>query len=151
AAWSLSLLPGARWWLPLAAGVTPGVVAATALTLGDSLALGLTVAAFAAAARRRPHPLLVALVARVLTRETVILAALALALTPKLSTAWRVAYVVVPGALIGAWILWVSHVLGIPANDGASDQLSFPLTGWVHSTGGLEVVIALLLVMVLLL
>ena len=151
-AWSLALLPGAPRWLPLAAGVTPGVVAAMGLTLADSLALGFTLAAFAAAARRRPDLVLCALVAGVLTRETVLLAALALALTPGLSRLWRVAYVLVPGSLVAAWMLWVSHVLGIPVNDGASDQFSFPLSGWLHSNSeGIGLVIGALLAAVLVL
>jgi hypothetical protein len=143
---SLSFLPGAPKWLPLTAGLTPGVVAAIGLSLADSLALGFTLAAFAASARRRPPLVLAALVLGVLTRETVLLAAIALALTPGLSSRWRIAYVAVPAMLLGTWMLWVSHVLGIPVNDGASDQFSFPLLGWIHSNSeGIGLVIAALL------
>jgi hypothetical protein len=149
---AVSFLPGAPRWLPLAVGVTPGVVAAVGLTLADSLALGFTLAAFAAGARRRPPLVLVALVLGVLTRETVLLAAIALALTPGLSARWRVGYVTVPAMLLGAWVLWVSHVLDVPVNDGASDQFSFPLSGWLHSNSdGIGLVIAALLAAVLVL
>lgn len=136
AAFALGHLPGAPWWLPVVVGVSPGVIAATGLTLSDSLALGLTLAALAAAAHRRPAIVLAALVLGTLTRETVILAALALALSPGLANRWRLAYVVGPAAALGAWVLWVSHVLGIPISDGASDQVSLPMRGWLQSTTG---------------
>lgn len=147
---AVSLLPGAPWWLPLVVGATPGVVAATGLTLADSLALGFTLAAFAASTRHRNALVLAALVLGVLTRETVFLAAIALACTPQLSRQWRAAYLAVPAVLLGAWMLWVSHVLHIPINDGASDQFSFPLVGWLRSeSDSIGIVIALLLALVL--
>ena len=47
-------------------------------------------------------------------------------------------------------MLWVSHVLRIPINDGASDQFSFPLVGWLRSeSDSIGIVIALLLALVL--
>jgi hypothetical protein len=151
-AFALSMFPRSPWWLPVVAGLAPGVVAATGLTLADSLVMGLTLAAFAAASRGKPALVLVALIAGVLTRETVLLAALALALTPGLSWRWRAAYVAAPGASLAAWMLWVSHVLGIPVNDGASDQFSLPLSGWVHSSSdGISLVIGALLAVVLVL
>ena len=149
---AVSLLPGAPWWLPLVVGATPGVVAATGLTLADSLAFRFTLAA-AFAALLASHQLalvLAALVLGVLTRETVFLAAIALACTPQLSRQWRAAYLAVPAVLLGAWMLWVSHVLHIPINDGASDQFSFPLVGWLRSeSDSIGIVIALLLALVL--
>ncbi|MEY2446906.1 MAG: hypothetical protein QOH79_382 [Acidimicrobiaceae bacterium] len=149
---AVSFLPGAPKWLPLTVGVTPGVVAALGLTLADSLALGFTLAAFAASARRRPPLVLVALVLAVLTRETALLAAIALAAAPDVSWRWRAAYVAVPAALLGAWVLWVSHVLGIPVNDGAADQFSFPLVGWLHANSeGIGLFIAALLAALLVL
>ena len=149
-AFAMSMFPRAPKWLPLTVGVTPGVVASTGLTLADSLALGLTLAAFAAAARRRPPLVLAALVLGALTRETVLLAAVALAFTPGLSRQWRIAYVAVPGAVVGLWMLWVSHMLGIPINDGASDQFSFPLIGWLTSdSDAIGFVIGILLAAVL--
>ena len=51
----ISAFPGAPPWLALVVGLTPGVVAATGLTLADSLALGLTLVAFAATMHRRPR------------------------------------------------------------------------------------------------
>jgi hypothetical protein len=147
---SVSLLPGAPRWLPVIVGLTPGVIAATGLTLGDSLALGFTLAAFAASAHRRPSLTLVALVLGVLTRETVMLAALALALAPGLERKWRLSFVVAPSALLMAWVLWVSHVLGIPANDGNANQFSLPLMGWIDSGSDLDgLVIGVLLGLVL--
>ena len=70
-----------------------------------------------------------------LSRETVgWLGASALARTPQLMRRWRFAYVAgATAVLLGAWMLWVSHVLHIPINDGASDQFSFPLVGWLRS------------------
>ena len=130
---SVSRFPGASWWLPLVVGLTPGVVAATGLTLADSLALGFTLLAFAFAFRNRSDMVLVALTLGVLTRETVLLAALALACTPGLARAWRIAFLAVPAGLLLMWMSWVSHVLSIPINDGASDQFSFPLVGWLTS------------------
>lgn len=140
---SIGLMPGAPIWLPLVVGVTPGVIAATSLTLSDSLALGFTLAAFAAATRRHPGIVLTALVLGTLTRETVYLAALALVLTPGLSTRWRIAYLAVPVAVLGAWTVWVAHALGAGVGQSASDQFSFPFTGWIGAKGG-DLVIGLL-------
>jgi hypothetical protein len=149
---AVSFLPGAPKWLPLVVGVTPGVIVAVGLSLADSLALGFTLAAFAASARRRPALVLVALALAVLTRETSLLAAIALAFTPELSWLWRAAYIAVPALLLGGWVLWVSHVLGIPVNDGAADQFSFPLSGWVHANSeGIGLIIAAVLAALLVL
>src|SRR2546427_320609 len=50
---SLRALPGSPAWLPLIVAGTPGVVASLMLGLSDTLALALTLLAFAAAAHRR--------------------------------------------------------------------------------------------------
>ena len=143
----LSLLPGAPWWLPAIVGVTPGVIASTGLTLGDSLALGFTLAAFAATMHRRPALAVAAVTLGTLTRETVVLAGLALALAPAVPRRWRAAYVVVPGGALLTWTLWESHALGRSITGGAADQFSLPLAGWTHATGT-DLFIGLLLAIV---
>ena len=129
---SLSALPRAPAWLPLIVAVTPGVVVSLALSLSDGLALGFTLLGFAAAAHRRWRLVVVAMVAGVLTRETVVLAAVALAFAPGMPARFRAAVAVVPVAVLGAWIVWVDHALEQSAGSGAADQLSFPLAGWLR-------------------
>lgn len=133
-AWASTRLPGAPQWLPLAVGATPGVGVALSLTLSDALATGLTIAAIAASLHRRWAWMLLALVAGVLTRETLILVAFGLLLTPHMPTRWRVATVVVPAGAIGAWALWSAHALGTPLLDGAG-QVALPFTGWLAAPG----------------
>ncbi len=73
---------------PLVVGITPGVGVALTLSLGDALATGLALAA-AAAALRRWAWMTVALVAGVLTRETLLLVALGLVFTAAMPWRWR--------------------------------------------------------------
>ena len=149
-AWALSFFPGAPWWLAPIIGVTPGIVVSTALSLSDSLALGFTLAAFALTMHRRPMLAVWALTLGALTRETVVLAAIALAVTPWLTTRARLAYVCIPSAAVLAWTMWESHVLGQSINSGAADQFSFPLSGWLHSDSDIVgLVVGLLLAMVM--
>ncbi len=131
-AWATSRLPGAPAWLPLAVGLTPGVGVALALSLGDALATGLTLAAVAASLRRRWAWMTVALVAAALTRETLILVAVGLLFTPGLPNRWKLASILSPLATAGTWALWSAHALGTPALDG-SGQLGLPFVGWLQS------------------
>ena len=91
------------------------------------------------------------MVAGALTRETVVLAALALALTPGMPARFRAAVAVVPVAVLGAWVLWVDRALEQSAGSGAAEQLSFPLVGWLRSgdaAAGLAIGLLLAAVMV---
>lgn len=143
---ALSFFPGAPWWLAPVVALTPGVIVSTGLTLGDSLALGFTLLAFAAALRHRPALAVAALTAGALTRETVVLAGFALALTPGLTRVWRVAYVCVPTVILLAWMVWESHALGLSISSGSADQFTFPLVGWLRSgSEGIGLVIGVLL------
>jgi hypothetical protein len=148
---SLSALPRAPAWLPLVVAGTPGVIVSLALSLSDALALGCTLLAFAAAAHQRWRLVVLAVVAGVLTRETVALAGIALVFAPGMPARARVAVAVTPVAVLGAWIMWVDHLLTESAGSGAAAQFSLPLAGWVGSTDtatGLIVGLLLALVMV---
>jgi hypothetical protein len=131
---SLRALPGARWWLPLVVAGTPGVVASLMLGLSDTLALALTLLAFAAAAHRRWVLLVVALVLAALAKETAFLAAPALALTPGMPARARLAAVAAPAFVLIGWIAWVNHALN--ASLSTASQFARPLSGWIHSTDG---------------
>ena len=130
---SISVLPRSPSWLPLIVAVTPGVVISLALSMSDTLALGFTLLGFAAAAHRRWRLVVLAMVAGALTRETVVLAALALALAPGMPARFRTAVVVTPVAVLGAWVIWVDRALEQSAGSGAAEQLSLPLVGWLRS------------------
>ena len=141
---SLRALPGGPPWLPLVVAVTPGVVASLMLGLSDTLALGLTLLAFAAAARRRWALVIAALVLAALAKETAILAAPALALTPGMPARARLAAVAAPAVVLIGWIAWVNDALG--ATLSTASQFASPLSGWANSTDSAEgLVLALLL------
>lgn len=133
-AWSATRLPRAPRWLPLSVAVNPGVGVALALSLSDALATGLTVAAVAAASRRRWTAMVLAATGAALTRETLAVVGLALALTPGLSRGQRIASAAVPAGAVGAWSLWSAHALGTPLLEG-SGQVSLPFAGWLQAGG----------------
>jgi hypothetical protein len=132
-AWAVSRFPDAPPWLPLVVGVTPGVGVALTLSLGDALATGFALAAAAAALRRRWAWMTVALVAGVLTRETLLLVALGLVFTAAMPWRWRAAALGLPAAAIGSWALWSTAQIGQSSLKGAA-QFSLPLLGWIRST-----------------
>jgi hypothetical protein len=147
---ALTALPRAPAWLPLTVAVTPGMVAALALSLSDSLALGFTVLAFAAAAHRRWLIVVLAIVAGALTRETAVLAGVALMFAPEMPKRVRLAVLITPLLVLGAWIVWVDHALAQSAGAGAGAQFTFPLVGWLRSTDGAPgLLIGLLLALVM--
>ncbi|TML88766.1 MAG: hypothetical protein E6G06_15705 [Actinobacteria bacterium] len=129
---ALGALPGARPWLPLVVAATPGVVVSLMLGLSDTLALALTLLAFAAAAHRRWALLVVALVLAALAKETAFLAAPALALTPGMPGRARLAAVAAPAIVLMGWVTSVNHALH--ASISTESQFGSPLSGWIHST-----------------
>jgi hypothetical protein len=141
---AVSALPDARPWLPLVVAVTPGVIGSLMLGLSDSLALALTLLAFAAAAHRRWALLIVALVLAALAKETAFLAAPALALTPGMPGRVRFATIAVPAAVLLTWVAWVNHALS--ASLSTAQQFAGPMSGWIHSTDNVTgLAVALLL------
>lgn len=135
-AWATTRYPGAPAWLPLAVGLTPGVGVALSLSLSDALATGIVLATLAAAFQRRWALVVLGLTAAALTRETLLLVALGLALTPGLAPRWRVAVLGIPIAVAGAWAAWSAHALGTPSLEGAG-QIGAPLEGWLLSNSRL--------------
>jgi hypothetical protein len=134
---SLAVFPGARAWLPLTIAVTPGVIAALAFSLSDCLALGFTLAAFAAAMHQRWVLVVVTLTLGALTRESVLLAALPLALTPGMPARVRAITVAAPVLALGSWMLWVDRALADTSSQSQPAQpLGRPLMGWIDSTDG---------------
>ena len=133
-AWALQRLPGGPWWLPLTLVANPGVGVAVCLSLADALGTGLVLAAFAASVRRRWGFMLLALVAASLTRETLVIAALALTLTPSLPRRWRPIIATAPILALGAWSTWSALIMHVAPLRGA-DQLTYPLVGWLQAGG----------------
>lgn len=130
-AWALTRFPGAPRWLPLTMAFTPGVIAAMGLSLSDALATGLGLLAVALAMERRWWPTVATLVAAVLTRETLILVAVGLVLTPGMPRRMRAATLAVPALVFGAWSAWSSHAAGASSTKGGADQLAAPFMGWL--------------------
>jgi hypothetical protein len=129
---SLRALPRAPSWLPLVVVITPGMIASLMLGLSDSLALALTLLAFAAATRQRWTVMVVAVVLAALTKETAILAAPALALVAGMPARTRVAVLVAPAVVLIGWITWVNNALN--ASPSTASQFARPLSGWINST-----------------
>ena len=129
-AWALWRLPGGPWWLPLTMAFTPGVIAAMGLSLSDALAAGLGLLAVALAMERRWMPMVAALVVATLTRETLLLVAAGLVLTPGMPRKVRAATLGVPAAAFLAWSAWSSHAAAASSAKGGADQLALPFAGW---------------------
>lgn len=109
------LLPGAYWSLRV--------------TVSDALALGLALAALAAAARTR-HGWAVALgVLAVLAKEPAVLVLLGWAVHRR--TRRDTAVVVVPALVAGAWMLWLR--IQFPADPVRSSDLGPPFVGLVDA------------------
>ena len=152
-AWSLARLPGAPRWLSLMAILNPGVIAALFYSLSDALATGLVLAAFATMSRRRVAATVAWLVLAAFTRETAVLAALALACWPGLRTRDRVAVAGLPVASLAAWSAYVAartHSSSFAQPNGGA--LTWPLGGWIHgggTSGNLMIELALVGVLLL--
>jgi len=150
-AWAMTRFPRAPRWLPIIVAADPGVAVALCFTLGDALATGLALAAFAVMFRRRWAVATLLVVLACLTRETSLLAALCLATWPGIPRRARVTLAVVPCATYGAWAVLVAHLTRssvFAAPDGG--LFTFPLGGWAHGTHALlDLLIPLGLVAVL--
>jgi hypothetical protein len=129
---SLRALPRAPTWLPLVVVVTPGMMASLMLGLSDSLALALTLLAFAAVTRQRWTLMIVAVVLATLAKETAVLAAPALALVPGMPRWTRIAVLAAPAIALGGWAAWVNNELN--ASLSTASQFARPLSGWINST-----------------
>ena len=150
-AWAMTRFPRAPRWLPIIVAADPGVAVALCFTLGDALATGLALAAFAVMFRRRWAVATLLVVLACLTRETSLLAALCLATWPGIPRRARVTLAIVPCATYGAWAVLVAHLTRssvFAAPDGG--LFTFPLGGWAHGTHALlDLLIPLGLVAVL--
>lgn len=132
--WALTRLPGAPPWLAVFMVLNPGVIAGLWVSLGDVLATGLVLAAFAAMFSRRVALAIVVLALACLTREISVLAAFALMATPGLSRRDRLLVGIVPCIPVGLWSLYVARTLGEPIftqPDGGT--FTFPFAGWVDN------------------
>ncbi len=134
-AWAMTRFPRAPRWLPLIVAADPGVAVALCFTLGDALATGLALAAFAVMFRRRWAVATLLVVLACLTRETSLLAALCLATWPGIPRRARVTLAVVPCATYAAWAVLVAHLTRSSVFAAPEGGLfTFPLGGWAHGT-----------------
>ncbi len=110
------------WWALLAAG-SAGTAAAVLRSTPDGAALCLVVTALYLHARGRWRWALAVAVAAVLTRETSLLAALAIAVEElrRRRPVRAAAFAVLPGAAGVAWQLYLRHVLGTAFDTGAGN------------------------------
>ena len=114
----------------LAFALNPLVLLAVALDFADALALALVVGALVAVGRSRWTVALAAGTAAVLTKETSLLALVAIAaLLSQLPRVRRIALVGVPVAAMVAWGLYARWRLGWPRSD--VHEFSAPLVGFV--------------------
>ncbi len=112
---------GSPWWALIAAGGA-GIAAAILRTTPDAAALFFMIAALWLHARGRPGLALAAAALAVLTRETSVLAALAIAADELRTRRWATAaaFAGVPVAAAAGWQLYLRHALGHAFNTGAS-------------------------------
>jgi hypothetical protein len=125
-------LPGRPVWLPVAVALTPGVAVSVMVGLCDALMTGLVLAAFAASYHRRWRAVVVLAVLATMTRESSLIAAGALLLTPGMPRRVRVLVVAAPVAVLGAWMLWIDHAVE-GGDDHATNQFALPFVDWVDA------------------
>jgi hypothetical protein len=130
-AWALSELDGAPRWLPLSLAVTPAVITSLQLSLADSLATCIALAAVLAVQRRRLMLALIAVTLAALTRETFLIVPIGLAFAPSIPPRWRLLLTTVPTGFVGAWSWWCARQVGAPLLGRGGDQLALPPSGWV--------------------
>lgn len=129
---ALQLLGRGPRWMPLVAAVSPAVITSLTLSLSDALGSGLALMAVALASRRRWGWAVALAVLAALTRETFLVVAVALLLTPAMPVRWRAAALLAPVAAVGGWMLWLAGAIpGTSVLDGGSDQLALPFAGYL--------------------
>lgn len=132
--WWLGKYPNAPPWLPSTMALSPGVICALYTSTGDVLAAGFTIGSIGAAFHRRFAVAVGLLALAALTRETSLVAVLALASWPGLSRKQRVISLVVPAIPVVLWSTYVSITLheSFFAQPSAG-SFSAPFMGWIHS------------------
>lgn len=131
--WALSRFPNGPPWLPITMVVNAGTICALWTSTADALAAGLTVAAIGAMLRRRFTAAIILLALAGLTRETSLVAVVALAAWPGISVRRRVAHLVVPALPVGVWSVYVSVAIGqsmFEQPDGGT--FTAPFLGWIR-------------------
>lgn len=133
--WALSRFPHAPPWLPITMVINAGTICALYTSTADALAAGLTIAAFGAILRRRFAAAIVLLAIAGLTRETSLIAVIALAAWPDLTPRRRVAAAIVPFLPVGLWSIYVSVVLrASPFAQPDGGTFTAPFFGWAQQT-----------------
>ncbi len=133
-AWWLGSFPNAPPWLPVTMALSPGVICSLYTSTGDTLAAGLTIACIGAAFSRRFTLAIVFLAFAALTRETSLIAVLALGLWPGITWSRRLANVIVPAIPVVAWSGYVSVTLHESFfTQPSAGSFSLPFMGFVHS------------------
>lgn len=128
---ALQKMDGSPWWLPLTMAAAPVTILSLPYSLSDAFGTGLALMAVALAGRRRWAAVLAFAVAAALTRESLVIVALGLALTPGMPRRWRIAVATVPSAAVAAWSLWSAGRMGVPVSEAGTAQLALPFTGWL--------------------
>lgn len=126
AAGALSTALGGRTWPAALFPLLPGAWMSLRVTMGDSLALALALAALALAAHRRAALAIVAGCLAVLARETSLLVLVGWALARR--TRRDTLLAVVPGALGAAWAVWLRITLPSTPGDRVG-ELGLPFVG----------------------
>lgn len=130
---------GGHWLAGAAVGITPAFVASALIDLGDALALCFAAAGVWAWRRDRSTTLAVTLfVLAALTRETTLVVPAAVFLT---EGAGRRRFLLIPPAVLAAWILVLEWWIGGPGK--SATQFRPPFLGWLDpATGPREVALA---------
>ncbi len=146
---ALARFPAAPWWLPLTLPLSPGIIVALSMTLGDALATGLVLAAFSMAFRRRWLATTAILVVAALTRETTIVAALCIACWPAIDWRTRMKIAAPPCIALAAWSALASSLVDSHRELTSGGEFALPFTGWFPLPGGVDFFLPAILTLVL--
>lgn len=143
--WALSKFPHSPSWLPITMVVNAGTICALWTSTADALAAGLTLAFFAAAFRRRFAAAVILLAMAGLTRETSLVAAVALLAWPDLRLRRRLAGAALAVMPVALWSLYVAAQLHESMFDQPSaGSFAAPLIGWIREPpAGGQLILAL--------
>jgi hypothetical protein len=128
----LTDLLGARWWMPLGALASVGLLLSVQLSTADALALGLGLWGVVLWLRGRVGWALVALATAALTKEYYLLFAIGVIGWDLRRRGWRVSIgsLVVTAVPLGAWVVWLALHTGDALS--SQDNLSLPFVGIVQ-------------------
>ena len=141
-----------RWWTALAVALFPGFLLTMSRDLVELVEIAFVLLALRFLLSRRLVIAVLFLTLAVLTKETAILFALAvaaIALFRERSVARAAAFAIPVAAHIG-WKLWLFHLWNLPPNLGASEHFTLPFAGLAAAARGANRMLATEMILIVL-